>query len=244
MPGVDQSDSTREQSVAPPVKDDRTMPFRVLFESAPGLYLVLTPDEFSIVAVSEAYLRATMTERSDIMGRKLFDVFPDDPNDPAADGVRNLRASLERVKTKRTADVMKVQRYPVRRPENEGGGFEERFWSPINSPVFADNGELIFIIHRVEDVTVFVRAKALQGKTEEGWRMLEARAEHMEAEIALRAYDRRRAAELQQACERLQKSEALFVKAPTDFVFWRSRCRKKSLPRVPMARWTTSTANG
>src|SRR5437868_8395858 len=150
-----------------------------------------------------------MTERSDIMGRKLFDVFPDDPKDNAAEGVRNLRDSRGRVKTKRTADVMKVQRYPLRRPENEGGGFEERFWSPINSPVFSDNGELIFIIHRVEDVTLFVRAKALQGKTEEGWRMLEARAEHMEAEIALRAYDRRRTAELQQAYERLQKSESL-----------------------------------
>jgi len=219
MPGENQSDSTLEQDVSCPVKDDRTMPFRVLFESAPGLYLVLTPDEFSIVAVSEAYLQATMTERSDIMGRKLFDVFPDDPKDPAADGVRNLRASLERVKTKRTADVMKVQRYPVRRPENEGGGFEERFWSPINSPVFSDNGELIFIIHRVEDVTLFVRAKALQGKTEEGWRMLEARAEHMEAEIALRAYDRRRAEELQQAYERLQKSEALLRESAERFRF-------------------------
>src|SRR5256714_13052927 len=164
MPGGDQSNSALEKGVSTPVKDDKTMPFRVLFESAPGLYLVLTPDEFSIVAVSEAYLRATMTERSDIMGRKLFDVFPDDPKDPAADGVRNLRASLERVKTKRTADVMKVQRYPVRRPENEGGGFEERFWSPINSPVFSDNRELIFIIHRVEDVTLFVRAKAPKAK--------------------------------------------------------------------------------
>ena len=121
MPGEDQSNSTPEKGVSTPVKDDKAMPFRVLFESAPGLYLVLTPDEFSIVAVSEAYLRATMTERSDIMGRKLFDVFPDDPKDPAADGVRNLWASLERVKTKRTADVMKVQRYPVRRPENEIG---------------------------------------------------------------------------------------------------------------------------
>ena len=83
MPGEDQPDSTPEKGVSCPVKDDTGMPFRVLFESAPGLYLVLTPDEFSIVAVSEAYLRATMTERSDIMGRKLFDVFPDDPKDPS-----------------------------------------------------------------------------------------------------------------------------------------------------------------
>src|SRR5207248_11210379 len=120
MPGEDQSDSTLEKSVSCLVKDGTAMPFRVLFESAPGLYLVLTPDEFSIVAVSEAYLRATMTERSGIMGRKLFDVFPDDPQDAAADGVRHLRASLERVKTTRTAGVMKAQRSSVRRPDNQG----------------------------------------------------------------------------------------------------------------------------
>ncbi len=30
---------------------------------------------------------------------------------------------------------MPVQKYDIRRPEAEGGGFEERFWSPTNSPV-------------------------------------------------------------------------------------------------------------
>ncbi len=39
--------------------------FKILFESAPGLYLVLTPD-LRIVAVSDAYLRATMTQRDQI----------------------------------------------------------------------------------------------------------------------------------------------------------------------------------
>lgn len=57
--------------------------FRVLFESVPGLYLVLTP-HLRIVAVSDAYLRATMTERDQILGRHLFDVFPDNPDDPEA----------------------------------------------------------------------------------------------------------------------------------------------------------------
>jgi signal transduction histidine kinase/ActR/RegA family two-component response regulator len=186
---------------------DAEVPFRALFESAPSLCLVLTPDDFTIVAVSEAYLRATMTERAGIMGRKLFEVFPDDPNDPAADGVRNLRKSLERVKSGRRADAMPVQRYPVRRPAEDGGGFEERFWSPINSPVFGGNGELTFIIHRVEDVTPFVRAKQRAGKEEEGWHMLETRAQHMEAEIALRDYDRQRTDELQRALEQLRRSE-------------------------------------
>src|SRR5947207_2258670 len=107
--------------------------FRALFEAAPGLYLVLTPD-FRIVAASDAYLRATMTRREDIVGRGIFDVFPDNPNDPGATGVRNLRASLERVLQTRASDAMAVQKYDIQRPAAEGGDFEERYWSPVNSP--------------------------------------------------------------------------------------------------------------
>ncbi len=70
--------------------------FRALFESAPGLYLVLKPD-LTIVAATDAYLRVAMTKREEILGRGIFDVFPDNPNDPTATGVSNLRSSLERV---------------------------------------------------------------------------------------------------------------------------------------------------
>ncbi len=70
--------------------------FQVLFEAVPGLYLVLTPD-LKIVAVSDGYLRATKTQRHAILGRGLFDVFPDNPDDLTATGVSNLSASLERV---------------------------------------------------------------------------------------------------------------------------------------------------
>jgi PAS domain S-box-containing protein len=132
--------------------------FRALFESAPGLYLVLAPD-LTIVAVSDAYLRATMTKREEILGRALFEVFPDNPDDPAATGTRNLRASLDRVRAERAPDAMTMQKYDIRRPEFEGGGFEERFWSPLNSPVLDAAGKLVYIIHRVEDVTALVRAQ-------------------------------------------------------------------------------------
>jgi signal transduction histidine kinase len=56
-------------------------------------------------------------------------------------------------------------------------------------------------------VTPFVRAKQQAGKEEEGWQMLETRAQHMEAEIALRDYDRQRTDELRQAIDQLQQSE-------------------------------------
>lgn len=101
-----------------------------------------------------------MTTREAIIGRNLFDVFPDNPNDPAADGVRNLRASLERVLVTKKPDRMAVQKYDVRQPESAGGAFEERYWSPLNKPVIAADGSVELIIHWVEDVTEFVLLKS------------------------------------------------------------------------------------
>ena len=73
-----------------------TLPdFQAVFEATPDLYLILTPD-LRIVAVSDAYCRATMTERAAILGRGVFEAFPDNPADPTADGVSNLRTSLMR----------------------------------------------------------------------------------------------------------------------------------------------------
>jgi PAS domain S-box-containing protein len=135
-----------------------TPDFQALFRWAPGLYLVLEPD-LTIVAASDAYLRATMTEREGILGRGLFDVFPDNPDDPDATGVCNLRASLNRVLANRAPDRMPTQKYDIRKPPGQGGGFEERYWAPLNSPVLDDRGELTHIIHQVEDVTEVVKLR-------------------------------------------------------------------------------------
>jgi PAS domain S-box-containing protein len=124
--------------------------YRQIFEAAPGKMLVVRPHSYEIVAVTQEYAQATMTQPEDIYGRSVFEVFPDDPEDPAADGVRELSASFERVEKFGTSDVMHVQKYPVRRQD---GHFEERHWLPINKPVYDEAGQLAFIIHRVEDVT-------------------------------------------------------------------------------------------
>ena len=125
---------------APPGSGTPSAPdFRVLFESAPGLFLVLDP-ELVIVAASDAYLKATRTARTAVVGRGIFDVFPDNPDDPTTEGVRNLGASLARVLRDGVGDTMSVQKYDIPRPDSEGGGFEERFWSPHNAPVLGTDG--------------------------------------------------------------------------------------------------------
>ncbi len=135
-----------------------TPDFQSIFEAVSGLHLILAPD-LSIVAASDSYLRVTMTERASVLGRHVFEVFPDDPGDPTADGTANLAASLTRVIRDRVTDKMAIQKRDLRRPPEQGGGFEERFWSPTNSPVLGKDGELRYIVHQVEDVTVAVQLR-------------------------------------------------------------------------------------
>ncbi len=123
--------------------------FKRIFEGSPAAYLILSP-EFRIVAVSDAYLGATMTTREQIVGKELFEVFPNNPNDPKADGVQKLTHSLKQVLRTKQPHVMGIQKYDIPKPD---GSFETRYWRPTNSPVLGDTGDILYLTHRVEDVT-------------------------------------------------------------------------------------------
>ena len=161
-------------------KDD--IDYRAIVEGLPGLFLILNP-ELIIIGVSDAYARATMTRRETMLGKHLFEVFPDNPDDPAADGVHNLRASLQRVLKSATPDTMAVQKYDVRKPEDEGGAFEERYWTPTNAPVLDANGKIRYIIHKAEDVTEFIRLKQKGREQRLCNETLSEQTARMEAEI-------------------------------------------------------------
>ena len=131
----------------------RTLDFKAIFQATPSLHLILSPDpSFTILAASDAQLRATYMRREDI-GRPVFEVFRKNPDDPQEFGTAVLRASLERVLQTRAADRMAITKYDIPRPESKGGGFEQRYWRPLNVPVLDEQGALHCIIHQVEDVT-------------------------------------------------------------------------------------------
>jgi len=134
---------------------DRSVPglrdFTQMFENAQANYLLLDANPgLRIIDVNDAYAAATLVQRSDVAGKRLFDVFPDNPDDHLADGVSNLYQSLHTVVETRRPHFMADQRYDVRDTE---GHFVQRVWRPINTPIFSDDGKLLFILHHVEDVT-------------------------------------------------------------------------------------------
>jgi PAS domain-containing protein len=120
--------------------------YEALFDSAPTPYLVLTPD-LVIVGMNKAREQVTGRPREEVIGRHLFDMFPDPPDDETATGVQNLRASLERVLATKAPDTMPMQKYDLADPET--GAFTERWWSPVNVPVLDDDGEVVLLLHRV-----------------------------------------------------------------------------------------------
>ncbi|MGW3045770.1 PP2C family protein-serine/threonine phosphatase [Kitasatospora sp. NPDC001159] len=161
--------------------------YAALFAGTPSPYLVLDP-ELVIVEVNRAYLEATRRTRDDLVGTYLFEAFPDNPADPEAQGAGNLEASLQRVLASREPDTMALQKYDIPvmgRP----GAFEERWWSPVNTPVLAPDGTVAWIIHRVEDVTAFVRSRATDGRPPSE-RLTEREA--LEAELYARARELQR----------------------------------------------------
>jgi PAS domain S-box-containing protein len=126
--------------------------YEAIFRSLPGKYVVLSRD-FFILDCSDAYLKSTGTLRNEIVGKNIFEVFPENPGDPNSAGVAALKKSLNRVVLTKAPDKLPIQQYDIK---NSDGVFEARYWLPVSSPILDLTGEVTMIIHWVEDVTDYV----------------------------------------------------------------------------------------
>ncbi|MEV5437706.1 SpoIIE family protein phosphatase [Streptomyces sp. NPDC052682] len=170
---------------------DSAIDYAAVFQCLPGMVALLTP-ELVVADANEEFVRVSGRSREHLVGRYLFDVFPDNPNDPASTGMRNLEASLYRVLATGERDAMALQRYDVEDLERPGQ-WQERYWSPVNAPVHGPDGKVVLIVHRVEEVTELIRARGRSGGS---------RARVLEAELYTRAR------ELQELNDRLRQAHA------------------------------------
>lgn len=123
-----------------------------LFKQSPSLSLVLDTN-FNIITATDNFLKVTMTAREDITDKNIFDVFPENPNEETPDSISNLRMSLDSVLLKKAVDKVDFIKYDIQKPQSQGGGFEERYWKTINSPILDSNDNVTHIMLAVEDVT-------------------------------------------------------------------------------------------
>ena len=120
--------------------------YKTIFESCDSACLIIDP-KFVIVAVSNEYLALVSRIREDLIGKYIFDAFPNNPGD-LHDGLKSIEKSLNEVIKTGKKHCVPWLKYDI----SVNGIFEARWWKPTNSPVIVD-GKIEFIIHQVEDVT-------------------------------------------------------------------------------------------
>ena len=126
--------------------------YQALFRHSPYGYLVMSPD-LTIIGASGAYLRSVQRTEEDIVGRYVFDAFPENPSDPNATNISEVKASLLRALAKGEPDTTAFVRYAVPIETAEGKKFEERYWSTVHTPVLDESGMPFLVFQNPIDVT-------------------------------------------------------------------------------------------
>lgn len=134
------------------------------FEATPGISVIVLPDApvYTLVAVSNDFIRASGMKREEVIGKGHFAVFPKSPDDPAFTGELNLKASFEYIIKHKQTHAIPLQRYDIPSPN---GDFLEKYWQSTNAPILNDEGELLYIVHSATDVTDLVKRDQQGRKT-------------------------------------------------------------------------------
>ena len=121
-----------------------------LFQALPTPCLVLLPNapHFTVIDVSDAYLKITNIHRENMVGKGFFEVFPTNPyqNDSIW---RNIFDEV--IQTKKTTKAPpQTYAFPT---ADKPLRLDVMYLEVVNPPVLDDQGEIKFIIRSMTDVT-------------------------------------------------------------------------------------------
>jgi CheY-like chemotaxis protein len=135
--------------------------FHLSVDQSLDIVLIVRPDtpRFTVIAATRLMHLVTNTTPETSYGCGLFEVLGAPPKDSCPVQSSGLKASLERVIATRRPDAMATRKEEIRRPD---GVRAARYWSAENLPVLSANGDLLYIVHRVEEVTERLRSLGVE----------------------------------------------------------------------------------
>jgi hypothetical protein len=120
-------------------------------ETSAKAYLLLDPGPgLCIVGLNTAFAQVTLSDPDRLIGQRLFDIFPENPALPYADGLRKLYQSLCLAAQTGRPKTVEALRYDLRAAD---GPYLERRWCVTITPIHAPEGGLAHLLVHAEDIT-------------------------------------------------------------------------------------------
>lgn len=138
--------------------------YQKLFLALPERYIVFAPDKptYTMVGASDAYLKSVNKKRGELVGKALFDVFPDTSPLAKNTGKGTLELGLEKCLDTKKLHSLGIIRYDI---PDRTGKLVLRYWNVTLYPV-VNKGEVELIFQHTDDVTDMVLTSEQQKITE------------------------------------------------------------------------------
>ncbi|MGN6131457.1 MAG: PP2C family protein-serine/threonine phosphatase [Nocardioidaceae bacterium] len=124
-----------------------------LFDAFPTPGLLLDLD-WTVLAANAAYVSLTGRPREALVGRSLFDAFPD--TDPGRTASQNVRRVLEAAVRTQKAAVLRAHRYDIS-PTGDPRDAQPRYWTTTSVPLIGAQGQAEAVLQLVHDVTALTQ---------------------------------------------------------------------------------------
>lgn len=123
-----------------------------LFQSLAAAYIVfdVNDPDFTIIEENDAHASIAMVKRKDVIGKPLFEAFPDTSEKYVKTGVSDLLESIRTVVATGKPDVMPMLNYDLKDPSGE---LTTKYWSVSHHPIFDDAGKVHAVYQATEDIT-------------------------------------------------------------------------------------------
>lgn len=120
--------------------------YQSLFRALPTPFMVLDKN-LRFVEMNDAYLAVTRRSRDELLGRYVFEAFPE-----TGERLTTFKAAFEQA-IAGTPNTLVNQPFSIPRPSHEGGGFREVYWNCSHMPLFGDGGQVVGMVQHANDVT-------------------------------------------------------------------------------------------
>lgn len=120
----------------------------------PCLFLLPDSPKFTVIDANDAFLRTAGMHLEQVVGRNMFDFFPQAGGEESQKRMKAFRSALENAYRLKKPSKMRLQRYDVQ--EDQQSEPVVKFWNSDTVPILDANNKVLYLVHSIVEVTEFV----------------------------------------------------------------------------------------